>query len=109
MRARERVVYALFVFTASVGLSAQTADRGRTEAQARLVDDRIRVLQEEADRLAGQARTLIGDLRTLEIQRELHVEQVETARAAVARGQAAINETALRLDTLEQQRIAQLP
>jgi len=97
------------VFALGAGLAAQTADPGRTEAEARRVNDRIRALQSEADRLAGQARTLLGDLRMLEIERERQIEQVRNAQAAIARGQAAIASSAERFASLEQQRVAQLP
>ena len=44
-------------------LFAQQPDRALTEAQARRVNERMVVLQREAERLAGEARTLVGDLR----------------------------------------------
>jgi septal ring factor EnvC (AmiA/AmiB activator) len=97
------------VFALSAGLAAQTGAPGRTEAEAGRVNDRIRALQSEADRLAGQARTLLGDLRRLEIERELQIERVRGAQAAIAQGQAAIGNSAQRLASLEEQRIAQLP
>lgn len=97
------------VLALGAGLAAQTADRGRTEAAARRVTDRIRALQNEADRLAGQARTLLGDLQTFEIDRELQIERVRQAQAAIAEGQGAMADTARRLASLEEQRVAQLP
>ena len=96
------------VIVLSAGLAAQTADRGRTEAEARRVNDRIRALQNEADGLAGQARTLLGDLRKLEIDRQLQIERVRRAQAAVAQGQAAVANTFERLTSLEEERAAQL-
>ena len=86
------------------------ADRGRAEAEARRVNDRIRALQAEADRLAGQARTLLGDLRKLEVERELQVERVREAQAAIAQRPRGDRQRAReRLAALEQQRVAQLP
>ena len=93
----------------SAGLAAQTADRGRTDAEARRVNERILALQSEADGLAGQARTLLGDLRTLEIDREIQIERVREAEAAIAQGQAAIENSGQRLTSLDAQRAAQLP
>lgn len=104
-----RAISCVIVLALGAGLAGQTADRGRTEAEARRVTDRIRALQSEADRLAGQARTLLGDLRKLEIDRELQVERVRQAQAAIAQGQAAIENAAQRLASLEEQRVAQLP
>lgn len=93
----------------STAVGAQVPGPGRADAEARRVTDRIRTLQTEADRLAGQARTLLGDLRKLEIERDLQIERVADAQAAIAQGQAAIENIAQRLASLEQQRVAQLP
>src|SRR5687767_6454568 len=90
-------------------LSAQGPDRARTDAVNRRVNDRIVALQREADRLAGEARTLVGDLRTLEIDRDLQIERLKEAEANVAAGQAAVQQVTERLMTLEQRRVAQLP
>ena len=90
-------------------VGAQAPDRTRTEAQARRVNERIVALQREADRLAGQARTLVGDLRKLEVERDLQVERVREAQAAVAAAQQEIQRTTERLAALEQARVAQLP
>ena len=61
-----------------------------THIEARRVNDRIRALQNEADALVGQSRTLLGDLRKLEIERQIQAERVREAEAAIA-------ETALHL------------
>lgn len=95
--------------TLSIAVGAQTADRGRAEIEAHRVDDRLRALQGEADRLAGQARTLLGDLQKLEIESDLQVERVRDAQVAIAKGQDAIANSAQRLAALEAQRVAQLP
>lgn len=88
-------------------VSAQ--DRGATDAMARRVNDRVRALQAEADRLALQVRTLLGDLRQLELQRDIAVEQQKAAVAAVMQAQVAFEQTTARLNELEQQRVSQLP
>ena len=62
-------------------VAAQAQDRARTESVTRRVNDRILALQREADRLAGEARTLVGELRKLEIDRDLQVEQLKQARS----------------------------
>jgi septal ring factor EnvC (AmiA/AmiB activator) len=90
-------------------LAAQDAGRTRAAAQARRVDDRIRVLQSEADRLAAEARTLLGDLRTLEIEHQLQEERLREAQAASARARAAVEAADARFAALEQQRLSQLP
>ena len=84
-------------------------DRGTTDATARRVNDRVRTLQAEADRLALQVRTLLGDLRQLELQRDIAAEQQKAATAAVMQAQVAFEQTTARLNELEQQRASQLP
>lgn len=103
-----RLACALVLVSAAPAI-AQTPDRARTEAQARRITERIAALQREADRLAGEARTLLGDLRKLEIERNLQEQQLEAAQAALADAQAEVQRTASRLADLEQQRVAQLP
>jgi len=76
---------------------------------ARRVNDRVRALQAEADRLALQVRTLLGDLRQLELQRDIAAEQQKAAVAAVMQAQVAFEQTTARLSELEQQRASQLP
>ena len=80
-----------------------------TDAQARRVNDRIRALQREADRLAGQSRTLLGDLRKLEIERDLKTQQAKDASDASAQAERALRQSTDRLSTLELQRLAQMP
>ena len=89
--------------------SVAAQDRAATDAMARRVNERIRALQAEADRLAAQSRTLLGDLRQLEIQRAIAAEKVKAADAAVAAAQTALQQTSERLTALEQQRESQLP
>ena len=84
-------------------------DRGTTDAMARRVNDRVRALQAEADRLALQVRTLLGDLRQLELQRDIAAEKEKAAAAAVMQAQLAFEQTTARLTELEQQRVSQLP
>jgi len=89
--------------------AAAAQDRSPAEATARRVSERIRALQAEADRLATESRTLLGDLRKLEIQRDIAAEKVKSAEAAVAQAQAAAKQTTDRFAALEQHRESQLP
>ena len=79
------------------------------DSQGQRITERIRALQREADRLAGEARTLVGDLRKLEIERDVKAEQAKQAAAEAATAQQTLRETTDRLATLELQRLAQLP
>src|SRR5258705_5646993 len=88
---------------------AQSPAGAVTDATARRVNERIRALQAEADRLASQSRTLLGVLRQLEIQRDIAAETVKTANATLAQAQAALQQATDRLTALDQQRESQLP
>jgi murein hydrolase activator len=93
----------------STGTAAQAPDRAQTEALAGRVNERVRALQREAERLAGEARTLVGDLRSLEIERDLQAERLKQAEAAVDESQMALKQATARVVQLEDQRAAQLP
>ena len=51
-------------------------DRDRAAAAARRTADRLRALQREADSLAAQERTLLVELRKLEVDRQIAMEQL---------------------------------
>ena len=77
---------ALCLSLMAAALAAQTPLTDRSLMQQ--ADRRIRELQAETDRLATQARTLLGELRGLELARQIKVQEVrkaEAAREAVAR------------------------
>jgi len=88
-----RAVSLLIVVSFGV-VAAQQEDRARTEALAARVGQRMEALHREADQLASQERTLLGDLRKLELARQIKIEelrgldaeasQIETERTAVA-------------------------
>src|SRR4051794_7593813 len=69
-------ISAVYVFAAA-GLGAQAPDRARAEALARRATERLQSLQREADRLASQESTVLGDLRRLEIERQLRGEELK--------------------------------
>jgi len=93
------------MLTAS-GLSAQIPV---ADTDSRRVDERIRALQKEADRLAGSSRTLLNELRALEVERNLRAAEGDKADEAVAESQNLLRQTDARLTKLEQERIEQLP
>jgi septal ring factor EnvC (AmiA/AmiB activator) len=64
-------VAALAVLALSAALGAQDVERTRTEALAARAAERLEVLHREADRLASESRTLLGDLRKLELDRQI--------------------------------------
>jgi septal ring factor EnvC (AmiA/AmiB activator) len=102
-------LWAVSAFAVSVTLSAQTSDRARTEAQSRRVGERLQTLQQEADALATQERTLLTDLRRLEVERDLKTEQVkqaETDAEQLSREQGTLGN---QIDALESQDVASRP
>jgi septal ring factor EnvC (AmiA/AmiB activator) len=68
----------------AISLTAQTADRSQATAQARRAADRLAALQKEAEALAGQEKTLLGELRKLEVDREIKVERLATIEREAA-------------------------
>ncbi|HEY2906367.1 MAG TPA: peptidoglycan DD-metalloendopeptidase family protein [Vicinamibacterales bacterium] len=93
----------------SVVVLAQTADRARTEALASRAAERMKALQREADQLAAQERTLLGDLRKLEIDRQIKSEEYQQADTQLKRVQAEVASAATRITELERQDIAERP
>src|SRR5260370_2845557 len=81
----------------SVPLLAQQSDRARTEALARRATERLQALQREADRLASDERTLLGDLRKLEVERQIRFEEFRAADTQVQHVSAEIASATPRL------------
>jgi septal ring factor EnvC (AmiA/AmiB activator) len=101
-------VYATAAFIAILiaGTTAQTPPR--TDGQRR-IDERIRALQKENEELARQSQTLLGDVRKLEIERDLRAQEAMRAEADALAAQQSLEATNARLAALEGQRSAQLP
>jgi murein hydrolase activator len=73
---------------------------GSTAAAARAAE-RIAALQKEADALVGQERTLLVDLRRLEVERDLRLEEARRAEAQVQAVSRQMAETTARLRETE--------
>lgn len=89
-------------------LQAAPQDRSTVEASKRAAD-RIRALQREADELLARERTLLGELRKLEVERQLKVEEIATFEREAAETERKLGATAKRLETLKQTADAQRP
>ena len=74
-------IHALVIVCVTSAVAAQAPDRARTESQARRVNERLVALQREADALAKEQRSLLGDLRRLEVERDLRTEQLRQIEA----------------------------
>ncbi|HEX5109696.1 MAG TPA: peptidoglycan DD-metalloendopeptidase family protein [Vicinamibacterales bacterium] len=103
----------LSVVACAIGCLAAVSPAGAQDtagsSATRRVEARIRALQRESDRLAGSARTLVGELRKLEIARDLRVAEATQADAAVAGATNDLAATTERLTALERERVDQLP
>jgi murein hydrolase activator len=62
---------------------------------------RIRALQREADSLAGQAKSLLVDLRKLEVERDLRAEEARKLDAEVEAVARQVDDTARQISSLE--------
>ncbi len=71
--------------------------------------DRAAAVQAEAERLARDARTLLGEMRALELERNTQNERARRAAAAVADATRALEQANARLAAIETQRVAGLP
>ena len=101
----------LIAIACLLGLSLPLAQQpaGDTAQAKSRVDDRLKALRQEADRLATQAKTLLGDVRKLEVQRDIRVTEAQEAERAFGAAKEDLNNTTRRLELLEEQRLRGLP
>lgn len=100
---------ALIVVLGAAQLVAQAPDRARTEALARRAGDRLVALQREADRLAADERSVLNDLRKLEVERQIKAEQLKQADAQVAAVDSDLNAASTKMSALEATEAAERP
>jgi murein hydrolase activator len=101
--------FTLALVACAAPLSAQPAERARAEAMARRAGERLQSLQREADRLASQEKTLLNDLRTLEVERQLKAEELKQLATESQNVQTELNATAERMDGLTKSEAAARP
>ena len=99
----------MLVFALGTLAAAQTSDRARAESQARRAGERLLALQREADALANQQRTLLIDLRRLEVERDLKNEQVKQIEANSRKLGLELGNIANQIDALEAETAAARP
>ena len=88
---------------------AQQNDRARTEALAVRAGERMEALHREADQLALQERTLLGDLRKLEVQRQIKIEDLRQLDAEASQLEAERSAITARLTKLQDEDNAARP
>jgi septal ring factor EnvC (AmiA/AmiB activator) len=81
---------------------APTTDRAQVDALSRRAAERLAGLQREAESLAKQERTLLNELRALEVQREIKVEERATVDRDAAAVQAKLADATKRAEALQQ-------
>lgn len=87
--------------TACVAMAQAPADRSQTEALAKRAAERLAALHREAESLASQERSLLAELRKLEIDRAIKVEQLAQVERDVADVQQQLITATRRTDALE--------
>lgn len=96
---------AIVLAAGAYALRAQVADPSPNQR----VSERLRALEREAATLAGQSRTLIGEIRKLEVERDLRAEQARQAEDAAGAARQELLEVRRQLDALEMRRLEGLP
>jgi septal ring factor EnvC (AmiA/AmiB activator) len=90
---------------AATGLSilaqAPASDQSAVDAASKRAADRIRSLRKESDALASQERTLLVDLRKLEVDRELKSEELAAAERDLRKTREQVATTSARAAALQ--------
>src|SRR5262249_26504714 len=96
--ARPRSALFFVWLLAAPGLARAQGEGAHTDpALAQRAAERLKTLHEEADRLSSQERTVLGELRKLELARQIANEELKQADAGAA------GETAGQIETLDGQ------
>jgi septal ring factor EnvC (AmiA/AmiB activator) len=109
-----RVTMAVAAMLAMAGAAAFQAqggapERTRLETPAQRAAERIRALQRESDALATKEKTILVELRTLEVDRQLKTEQLASAERDVQETQRRLSATLLRTAALRKTADTQRP
>ena len=92
------------LIVASLALSAQSStpnDQAAADAASKRAADRIRALQKESGALASQERTLLVELRKLEVDRELKTEELANAERELRQTRERVAVTSVRAAALQ--------
>lgn len=99
----------LLVLLPGALFAGQLPDRARTEALAARAAERLQVLHDEADRLATEERTLLRDLRQLELSRQIRTEELRQSDAEAKQAASDLAAIDAEIRRLEQQEQAEAP
>lgn len=112
MANRSSSVVAVAAFLTSLAgatVAQQLPARVVTEAQNRRVAERLRALEREADELAAQSRTLLGELKRLELQRDTKTEDLRRIEDHLTEVQQQLDRNAGQIAGFERRVIAEEP
>jgi murein hydrolase activator len=84
-------------------------DRARAEAAARRAKERLQVLQQEADALVSQEQTLLVELRKLEVDRQIKIEELAEIDGEMNETQRRLTEATNKAETLRKTAAEQQP
>jgi len=101
----KRALVGLCAIALGLSIHAQSDPKSQSDR----ITARIKALQAESDKLAAQARTVFGELRRLEIDREIKQAELVKTDTELARVTADRDRAERRLKALEATRIAETP
>lgn len=101
----KRALVGLCAIALGLSIHAQSDPKSQSDR----ITARIKALQAESDKLAAQARTVFGELRRLEIDREIKQAELAKTDTELARVTADRDRAERRLKALEATRIAETP
>jgi septal ring factor EnvC (AmiA/AmiB activator) len=91
----------VLVLVLTVALGAQEGPARRAQTPAERASDRIRALQREAEALVAQESRLLVELRKLEIERQIKVEELASIDKQQQETSKQLNEAAARAEALK--------
>jgi septal ring factor EnvC (AmiA/AmiB activator) len=94
---------------AVIGRPAPQTERSRAESLSKQAATRLQQLQREADALASQERTVLNELRRLELERQMKIEQLAKIDRDAADTRAKLDEALQQISTLELRAVRQRP
>ena len=89
--------------------SAQPANRERVERLAQRATERAQALQAEADDLASRERTLLVEIRRLELDRQIKTAELDAIDEDVVDTTTRLDDAAARIAELEEEAATQRP
>src|SRR5262249_39359098 len=101
MNCRVKAYAIVGVLVGCCGLSAQQVDRSEAEVLSRRAAERLKTLHDEAEQLAAQEKTVLGQLRKLEVDRQIKSEELRRAQSdapPIARELSALDQQIFMLD-----------